>query len=60
MHVTIINTTQEHTRVRLVTPQGIDILKIPNEERNRFDSDPETNDQYFLEFIKDQFEGAEV
>ena len=48
MHIAIISTTQEQTRVRITTEDGSDTLKIPNEDRMRFDSDPVLNDQYFI------------
>jgi|TARA_R110002153_G_scaffold270058_2_gene436126 hypothetical protein len=57
MHIAIISTTQEQTRVRITTEDGSDTLKIPNEDRMRFDSDPVLNDQYFIESLREQFGG---
>ena len=59
MHIAIISTTQEQTRVRITTEDGSDTLKIPNEDRMRFDSDPVLNDQYFIESLREQFGGQD-
>ena len=59
MHIAIISTTQEQTRVRIITEDGSDTLKIPNEDRMRFDSDPVLNDQYFIESLREQFGGQD-
>mgnify|MGYP003145379137 CR=1 FL=1 len=57
MQLTIISTTQEQTRVRIATDEGSDTVKIPNEDRFRFDSDPVLNDAYFLESLAEEFGG---
>ena len=55
MHIAIISTTQEQTRERITTEDGSDTLKIPNEDRVRFDSDPVLNDEQFLESLRAEF-----
>jgi len=57
MQLQIISTTQEQTRVRIITDDGIDTVKIPNVDRMRFDSDPVLNDEYFLESLREEFGG---
>mgnify|MGYP003139216493 CR=1 FL=1 len=57
MQLQIISTTQEQTRVRIITDDGSDTVKIPNDDRFRFDSDPVLNDEYFLESLREEFGG---
>ena len=48
MHIAIISTTQEQTRVRITTEDGSDTLKIPNEDRV-------LNDEQFRESLRAEF-----
>ena len=55
MQLQIIGNTNAQTHVRIITDDGTDTVKIPNEHRFRFDSDPVLNDEYFLESLREEF-----
>jgi hypothetical protein len=57
MQLQIIGNTNAQTHVRIITDDGTDTVKIPNEHRFRFDSDPVLNDEYFLESLREEFGG---
>ena len=59
MQLQIINNTNAQTHVRIITDDGTDTVKIPNEHRFRFDSDPVLNDEYFLESLREEFGGQD-